>query len=329
LPTPAPCTVRAIADDRARLWRYARDHGFANEIKRLHSRFFLRLAAAAASDWLSVIVSVGAVVAWGLAWAPVAILVIGSRQRALGNLLHDAAHAGYGRRDADSIARWLLCRPMWTNLDLYRREHFAHHRSLGAAGCDGDLIHCEADMRLAWLPLLWRHVADRRTWLGSALGQLHRVGRGELALMLGWWAALIATVTLGFGPRAALTFAALWLISRATTFHLITTFREISDHVGLQPGTLIGFCRNQTKGGVLGALIHPHNNGYHLVHHLDPLVPFHALPRAHALLMAWPEYAAACHCRTYFAGDAALVRSWVRQAPASSRAIKARRSTLP
>jgi len=119
------------------------------------------------------------------------------------------------------------------------------------------------------------------------------------------------------GPAAALTFAALWLVSRATAFHLITTFREIADHVGLRPGTLLGFSRNHRGRGVLGALFHPHNNGYHL----NPGMPYHALPRAHALLLAWLEYAAAAHGETYFRGETALVRSWVR---AASRAIGAR-----
>ena len=115
-------------------------------------------------------------------------------------------------------------------------------------------------------------------------------------------------------PVAALEFAALWLVSRATIFHLITTFREISDHVGLRPGSLIGFSRNHTASGLCGALLHPHNNGYHLVHHLNPGMPFYALPQAHALLLAWPEYAAATHCHSYFFGETALVRSWVRTA---------------
>jgi fatty acid desaturase len=91
-------------------------------------------------------------------------------------------------------------------------------------------------------------------------------------------------------------------------------FREISDHAGLQPGTLMGFSRNTIGQGLLGQLFHPHHNGMHLVHHLNPGMPFHALPAAHELLLAWPEYAAAAHCESY----GALVRSWVRQRESSS-----------
>jgi fatty acid desaturase len=255
----------------------------------------------------------------------VAIVVIGNRQRALGNLLHDAAHGSFGRdrRGADRIARWLLFRPMWTALDLYRREHFAHHRLLGVAGHDVDLIHREEDMGRPWPGLLWRQVTDRRSWQGAALGHLPRAEARERGWMLVCWGGLLLALAALAGWRAAAAFAALWLVARATVFHLITTFREISDHVGLRPGTVLGFSRNHTASGLLAALLHPHNNGYHLVHHLNPAMPYHALPRAHALLLAWPEYAAAAHSRRYFHGPAALVRSWVRAARPARRPLAA------
>jgi fatty acid desaturase len=201
---------------------------------------------------------------------------------------------------------------MWTSLEIYRREHFAHHRHLGVPGQDVDLIHREEDMGKSWISLLWRHASDLQTWKGAAFAHLPRATRREQAMMLAWWIGMLTALAWVVQPVAALEFAAIWWLARATAFHLITTFREISDHVGLKPGTLMGFSRNHTSHGLLGALFHPHNNGYHLVHHLNPGMPFHALPRAHALLLQWPEYASATHCDRYFSGEASLVRSWVR-----------------
>lgn len=306
--------MRPGLDDIARMWRYARHHGVAAEIKRLHRPRIWRSMAAVAGDWVIIFGAFAAVVVCGPLAVPLAIIIIGNRQRALGNLLHDAAHGGFGRNRsrADLIARWLLFRPLWNTLETYRCEHFAHHRLLGAPGHDVDLIYSEADMGRSWPGLLWRHLANWQTWKGSTFGQLLRAGPDERGLMLAWWGGLLVVLALAIKPAAAVEFATLWLVSRATAFHVITVFREISDHVGLRPGTLIGFSRNHTASGLLGALFHPHNNGYHLVHHLNPGMPYHALPRAHALLLAWPEYAAAAHCRGYFFGDAALVRSWLR-----------------
>ena len=314
-----------VLDDIARMWRFARAHDIAAELKRLHRPVLLRSLAAVVFDWALIFAAFAAVTHWGLIAVPAAIVVIGNRQRALGNLLHDAAHGSFGRhrRRADGIARWLLFRPMWVSLEIYRREHFAHHRLLGVPGHDVDLIHCEADMDRPWRALLWHHAGQFQTYRGALCGHLLRATARERLLMLAAWGCVAAVPGVAIGPAAALEFAALWLASRASMFHLITTFREISDHVGLRPGSLIGFTRNQTASGLLAAVFHPHNNGYHLAHHLNPGMPYHALPRAHALLLGWPDYAAATHCARYFGGETPLVRSWVRRPRTAARASPA------
>jgi fatty acid desaturase len=309
--------LRPVTGDIARMWRFARDHAIDGAIKRLHEPSGWRSPAAALGDWAAIFTAFAAVLAWGVWVVPAALVVIGNRQRALGNLLHDAAHGSFGRnkRLADLLARWLLFRPMATAIELYRREHFAHHRLLGVPVADVDLIHDEADMDRPWWRLLAKHAGNWATWKGSAFGHLLRAEGGARAWILAWWGGFLLLLGASLGPLAALLFAVLWLAARASVFHLITTFREISDHVGLRPGNLIGFSRNHMAHGVLGALFHPHNNGYHLVHHLNPGMPYFALPRAHAVLLRWPEYAAAAHCASYFRGDTAAVHSWVRMRP--------------
>jgi len=300
-----------MLNDISRMWKFCETAGFSARIKALHRPLLWRSAAGLASDWGLILAAFACVLAWGWLAVPPALLIIGNRQRALGNLMHDAAHGSFGanRSQADVIAQFCLFRPMCNDLALYRAEHFAHHRRLGVPGHDPDLIHCEDDLTKSWAGLWWRHVADMAAWKGSVLAHIPRAPAAERCWFAIWWGGLLALLALLISPRAALEFLALWLAARATTFHAITIFREISDHAGLRPGTLLGFSRNTTARGVLNALFHPHHNGLHLVHHLNPGMPFHALPAAHRLLLAWPEYAAAAHCGSY----AALVKSWVRE----------------
>jgi fatty acid desaturase len=307
--------ARAIGDDITRMRRHLRAEGLCKEIGRLRRPMIWRFLVAVGADWAMIFAAYAALLTWGWAAAPIALFAVGNRQRALGNLLHDAAHGGLGHgRRADLIAGLSLYLPLWTSMPIYRGEHFAHHRRLGDAKLDPDLIHREEDMGRSWIDLLRQHTLDSSTWRRSVVGHLLQAHPPELAAMLAWWAGLLSVLAAALGPLPALEFAALWLASRATVFHLVTTFRELADHVGLSPGSLIGFSRNLTAGGLMGAFFHPHNNGYHLAHHLNPGVPYWALPRAHALLLGWAEYAAAAHASSYFLGDDALVRGWVRRA---------------
>ncbi|WP_267886374.1 fatty acid desaturase [Paraburkholderia xenovorans] len=99
--------------------------------------------------------------------------------------------------------------------------------------------------------------------------------------------------------------------ARATVFHAITTFREMTDHYGLEPEGIFRFTREIPNHGLLSTLLHPHHNGYHLTHHLFPAVPYHQLPRLHAQLMTLDDYAGrALVCHSYLKGSRSSVIGW-------------------
>lgn len=267
------------------------------------------------------VIATALILALEVPWAaPIALLVLGNRQRALGNILHDAAHGNLTRNRVlnDLVTRALIAPLLFLSLSQYRELHFRHHLDLGAKGADPDLIPIPAEKARRWAAAVAANTLSPRAVLGSTFGHLvdHNVPPAGRLYILAWWALLVAALVsaAGVGPAAAML--ALWLGARATVFHVITTFREMCDHHGLVPGGVFSFTRDITATGPLSMLFHPRNNAYHLSHHLLPAIPYYRLPEAQRVFATLPEYQERARvCEGYFAGPAPAAASW-QQGPA-------------
>lgn len=249
--------------------------------------------------------------------APIALLVLGNRQRALGNILHDAAHRNLTRNRVlnDLVTRALIAPLLFVSLSHYRELHFRHHLDLGGQGADPDLIPIPAQKATSWIAAVAANTLSLRAVLGSTFGHLldGAIPLGGRLYILGWWTVLVAVLGLTTGIGEAAAVLALWLAARATAFHLITTFREMCDHHGLSPGGVFSFTRDIKAAGLWSVLFHPRNNAYHLTHHLLPAIPYYRLPEAQRVFSTLSEYQERGRvCDAYFAGPAQAVASWQR-----------------
>lgn len=249
--------------------------------------------------------------------APIALLVLGNRQRALGNILHDAAHRNLTRNRLlnDLVTRALIAPLLFVSLSHYRELHFRHHLDLGGQGADPDLIPIPAQKATSWIAAVAANTLSLRAILGSTFGHLLDPGApaaGRLYIV-GWWSVFLGVLVVAVGPGPAAAMLALWLAARATAFHAITTFREMCDHHGLSPGGVFSFTRDIKAAGLWSVLFHPRNNAYHLTHHLLPAIPYYRLPEAQRVFSTLPEYQERARvCDAYFAGPAQAVASWQR-----------------
>lgn len=274
-----------------------------------------RVATDLLFDWAVVLAAVMLTIEGSPRFTPFAIVLTGNRQRALGNILHDAGHRNLSRTTwiNDVIANLFLAPPLLTSLTHYRASHFAHHAVLGDAVRDPDFIALANAPGTPWWIRYAQILFSRERWIGSVLGHLADpdASMRDKVGMLTWWAALLCCLGLTAGGDVVLAFIALWFGARATVFHLITTFREMCDHVGLQPGGIFSFTRDVSSRGLWRCLVHPHNNGYHQTHHLCPAGPYHRLPQAHELFRQMPTYRErGIECDAYFTGARAVKHGW-------------------
>ncbi|APD11549.1 hypothetical protein UC34_24800 (plasmid) [Pandoraea vervacti] len=285
-----------------------------------------RPAVDIALDWILILLSVVAVQHFYTNFCFVlALLVIGNRQRALGNLLHEAAHGNLvpGRLRNDVLAYALLAPATYSSLAAYRRMHARHHGMVGDQHLDPDHINIGGTWRRHWTLAYFRVVFSIDRWSGSLLGDLRQWHQRPFTVfaILCWWAVVSLALFIICGSRYIELFAVLWWLSRATIFHAITSFREMCDHYGLPYGGIFSVTRDLSLDdrwvAGLAILIHPHNNGYHLTHHLLPNVPYYNLPRASTAIGVLPVYRAEAHrCSSYTRGNRAMIREWADTADA-------------
>lgn len=266
-------------------------------------------------SWGLIILSWALTVRGSWCFAPVALVIIGCRQRALGNCLHDASHGALLRnRRLNRLVAIALCGlPLLEDFDQYRERHRLHHKHLGKPGLDPDLVPpCRAGSSLSYF---LHHLRDGALFTNSVLGNwLPSSPAARLGAVL-WWGAALGVAWLATDLGAAVSAFVLWILARATVYHVIKVFAEISDHTTVVVTGDIFQGTRTLPNNWLSAILNPHGDNYHLAHHLLPSVPTVNLKQADEILMSIDEYRNAPRYRSYLFARDSVARSWVGPAP--------------
>jgi fatty acid desaturase len=315
---PSARRTRELLADLVEVRRSLRRAGALTRLRELEVRPTASALVHCALSWAAILLAwyaVARVSPWAL---PLALVLVASRQRALGNLVHEASHT---RRPSSRLAQGLYALPVFEDFPSYRARHLRHHQHLGVRGADPDYLEVPPAVRHHPRRLFAHFLFQRRTWLDNTLGDLPRMSVAARLRVLAWWTLFLGALAAAAGVRDAALFAALWLAARATVYHAIKVVTELSDHVGLEEGSVIGYTRN-APANWLSHLVHPNNDSYHLAHHLAPRVPMSDLPKAHALLLGVPRYRDAHHCDGYIYGRRPVSADWCAAAAASAPAAR-------
>ncbi|MCC3763392.1 fatty acid desaturase family protein [Glycomyces sp. TRM65418] len=299
--SPVP-TVEAIRFRRG----YSTPAHLREDIKAAHRTNPWRTAAAALADQALIVAACVAagrlLAAQPLAGVPVALLatvLVGRQLRALECLVHEGSHFNWSRKRRmlnDVLSTALAAFPTGAQLSGYRESHLRHHGSFGTADDPDRQRYRELDLeaidrtRLApfVVGLLKRLPAYQRTWWRDSLQAAPAV-----ALLPLVWGAVFAVAPAWAlaGDAAAIGAAAVWLAGFAVALPILRFIGEAGEHVYSDADTVFD-ATVSNLGTLQRALIHPHNDGYHTVHHMWPGVPHHRLAWLHRRLMTGdPAYA--------------------------------------
>ncbi len=226
-----------------------------------------------------------------------AVIWIGTRMRALGNMMHECSHGIF----ADTSKGNARLGHLLAALDLasfsdYSHQHATHHAHLGDPERDLDfrsrffllsrnqstysmllILLMSVFLVPLWLimfrPVLWARCAP--LWSNCL----------RLALLIG--VAIAA-----FYPETQFITLLYVIVPYLTTYQWMRIFSDACDHLFLTQA-IDPFERSRNhlfKNQFLNFLFFPRHDAYHLLHHLFPALPTHLYPSAHAKLLQHPWY---------------------------------------
>ncbi len=228
---------------------------------------------------------------WGAGFVVLAgAVVIGRQLRGLENLVHEGSHynwSRYRRRLNDALTVGLAAAPVGAKIQEYRAGHLSHHGRFGTDH-DPDLqryrqLDLEAMDRGSVgafaVSILQRFPRYQRGWL-------REVGADSLWSLVPYlWAGLVvvAPPLVLAGTSAALGAGATWGLGYLAVLPMLRLVAEASEHVYTDSSTMFD-ATISNLGWVQRYIVHPHNDGYHTIHHMWPGIPHHRLAGVHRTL---------------------------------------------
>jgi fatty acid desaturase len=226
-----------------------------------------------------------------------AVLIIAGRMRGLESCVHEASHFLLFRtRPWNTRLQCLFAWPILDRVQSYRIEHLVHHRDLGRDGDPARQLYEELGVtqfpRRFWWAMFIRPLLGHSTlwFLRDRLSYL-RLDRRYVRDMAIAWLPVLIVVTLA---DAWLWFGLFYLVPLLLVYPALIVASEVFDHLGLfHRDCPVRGTRNNLGPGQ-GLLVHAHDDGYHVVHHLNARIPCHRLREAHARLKQLPGFRQLC-----------------------------------
>lgn len=221
-------------------------------------------------------------------------LFIGTRMRALGNIVHECAHFAFvPSKYGNILIGKLLCAIEFSNFEVYQRSHFLHHRHLGNPQKDGDMqsyLKIAAHLPLSQ-PKKWRrYFVCLCTFNPVNLVYMFKKSFSPLSQKM--WFNVFQILYMGmllflvfyFGIEFFFIF---YIFPLLFTYQQIKIFSDLCDHdmVYFNKDIQNRTCNHIFRIPFLNWFFFPRNDAYHLVHHLYPSLPTRYFKAKHHYLL--------------------------------------------
>ncbi|MDF5724714.1 MAG: guanitoxin biosynthesis L-arginine gamma (S) hydroxylase [Rhizonema sp. PD37] len=283
---------------------YKFDTSIQKEIKPLSKLDNYHCIQALLEDYF--LISICILITYYISWYfyPLAILIIGARQRALATLLHESAHETLARNKYlnFAIGTFFSGYLILQTFTGYKKIHVdSHHKHLGNPLLDPDysfhisegLYDCyntsEFINRYIIKPLFLAKVPNYLYSLMKNRLSIKQSNQLETVLMFSY---LLTIIILLWHLHCAHLIILFWLIPYLTIFQIIGWFIELSEHYPLvgNSDTDLYMTRNRKSYWLEAFFLSIHNENYHSDHHLNPATPFWNLPKAHQIRLRDSTY---------------------------------------
>lgn len=308
----------AAAESRTEIPRFSRTRHI-QQVKELSQVSGLRSAALIAGVWVPIVAALVWAANVQVWWtAVIAGCVIGSRQVAMGVLVHDAVHYSLfkNRLVNDLVSDFFLAFPIGMSTGLYRKTHFQHHRftnteddiDLVAQREDGEWFEWPKNPR-EFIAVMIRSVTGLNAYRGWIMLKhwapwYHLRDPISPAFPLHTRILYIANVTLVYGliiwgfnvaPWLTGRLIAVYLVPGLTLVNFAMRMRATAEHIGADNSEELRATRTVLPHWWERWIVSPLGVNYHLEHHLFPSVPGPNLHKLHDSLMDDPEYRDRAH----------------------------------
>lgn len=236
------------------------------------------------------------------------ILIVATRQHALGIIMHDATH--YRLFSHLGLNDWMsdfFCAfPIGLTTEGYRFEHLRHH------------VNTNTDNDPYWILFkedsIWHWPKTPSKAIFVFLGDLLGWNAWKNLLLIGRWSAYRKILHPKLVPglsrieviRLVLFFSILvpaiwyfnlffpilwlWILPAFTVTILMTRVRTIAEHLALDTSDELSDTRHVDGTWIERLTIAPLNINYHIDHHMFPSVPQYNLPKLHKELLKNQTY---------------------------------------